>query len=104
MNKKLLLLLLIALSLVGCSNNVELDNNSCESKKFSKQYTYVYETMEECTSKGLDNYNYVYDEINKNVTSYGCEEIIDDCGEKFYGVYFNIWVGLDNDNYFKWYY
>ena len=76
----------------------------CISKKFSNKYTYVYGTKEECLDKGYDAYDYVYDNINDKVTTFGCEQIIDDCGVSYFGVYFNVWVGPENDNNEKWYY
>ena len=70
---------------------------SCRAKKFSKKYTYVYNTKEECLDKapGIFEDLYAHDVI-KDLSLYGCDEIVDECGNKYYGVHFVIWTGSAN--------
>lgn len=62
---------------------------SCTAKKFDKKYSYVYKTKDECVSKGNNAFMEVYENIDNKVFTYGCSEIVDDCGDTWYGVYFN---------------
>lgn len=61
----------------------------CTPKKFKNRYTYVYTEKETCVKSGdqIDAWNY-FRENNIPATIYGCEEIIDDCGDTYYGVYY----------------
>lgn len=74
---------------------VEKNNNTeekkCESKKFSKKYSYVYETKDVCVKEGNLAFFEISDNVDTDVFSYGCEEIVDDCGQKWFGVIFYKW-------------
>lgn len=59
------------------------------TKVFEKTYTYAYETKEQCIEKGSKDAQIVSETIDPNITSYGCEAIKDECGQLWYGVYFN---------------
>lgn len=61
---------------------------TCTPKKFSGTYSYVYETKEACQKNGNNDYFTVLDTINSEVNAYGCDEIVDDCGTTYYGVFF----------------
>ena len=77
----------------------------CRAKKFSKKYTYVYNTKEECLDKAPGNFEDLYArDVIKDLSLYGCDEIIDECGNKYYGVHFLIWTGPGNDDYKTIYY
>lgn len=65
---------------------------SCTPKKFNNKYSYVYSTKDECVSKGNESFIEVFENIDDSIFTYSCEEIIDECGEMWYGVYFNRWV------------
>ena len=62
---------------------------SCTAKKFDKKYSYAYKTKDECVSKGNNAFMEVYENVDNTVFTYGCAEIVDDCGDTWYGVYFN---------------
>ena len=64
---------------------------TCTPKKFSGTYSYVYETKEACQKNGNNDYFTVLDTINSEVNAYGCDEIIDDCGTTYYGVFFYVY-------------
>lgn len=74
---------------------VEKNNNTeekkCESKKFSKKYSYVYETKDVCVKEGNLAFFEISDNVDTDVFSYGCEEVVDDCGQKWFGVIFYKW-------------
>ena len=61
----------------------------CTPKKFKNQYTYVFTEKEVCIQNGdqIDAWNY-FRANNIPATIFGCEEIIDDCGNTYYGVYY----------------
>lgn len=61
----------------------------CTPKKFKNQYTYVFTEKEVCIQNGdqIDAWNY-FRANNIPATIFGCEEIIDDCGDTYYGVYY----------------
>lgn len=61
----------------------------CTPKKFDKTYSYVYEDEETCMKEGNNAFFEVSDNIDDSIFTYGCEEIVDDCGTTWYGVYFN---------------
>lgn len=79
---------------------------SCTAKKFNNKYTFVYSTRDECISRGNSDIYNLWDAGSQydNVTTFGCEEIVDECGTTYYGEYFNIWVGPGVDDYQKLYY
>ena len=80
-------------------------SKKCTPKKFNKKYTYVYKTKEECDKNGINDYYYLYDnEIIKELYYYGCDKIVDECGDTYYGVHFVIWTGPGNDDYKTIYY
>ena len=79
-------------------------SKKCTPKKFKHKYTYVYATQSECNDKGNIAFNDVYDNVNSKVSLFGCEKITDECGDTYWGVYFRIWTGEDNEKYEKWYY
>lgn len=64
---------------------------TCTPKKFSGTYSYVYETKESCQKNGNNDYFTVLDTINSEVNAYGCDEIVDDCGTTYYGVFFYVY-------------
>lgn len=61
----------------------------CTPKKFKNQYTYVFTEKDACVNSGgqIDAWNY-FSANNIPATTFGCEEIIDDCGDTYYGVYY----------------
>ena len=61
----------------------------CTPKKFKNKYTYVYEDKDTCVKNGdqIDAWNY-FRANGIPATVYGCEEIVDECGNKYYGVYY----------------
>lgn len=64
---------------------------TCTPKKFSGTYSYVYENKEACQKNGNNDYFTVLDTINSEVNAYGCDEIVDDCGTTYYGVFFYVY-------------
>lgn len=64
------------------------DTPSCIEKKFSNTYSYVYSTKEECKLNGSSVFDDVYENKDDTIFSYGCDTIIDDCGNTWYGIYF----------------
>lgn len=64
------------------------DTPSCTEKKFSNTYSYVYSTKEECKLNGSSVFDDVYENKDDTIFSYGCDTIIDDCGNTWYGIYF----------------
>lgn len=67
------------------------EEKKCQSKKFTKKYTYVYDSEETCKKEGNNNFFYVADNVDDTVFSYGCEKIVDECGATYYGVIFYKW-------------
>lgn len=61
----------------------------CTPKKFKNNYTYVYEDKDTCVRNGdqMDAWNY-FRANGIPATIYGCEEIVDECGNTYYGVYY----------------
>lgn len=61
----------------------------CTPKKFKNKYTYVFEDKETCVKNGdqMDAWEYFHAN-GIPATSYGCEEIVDECGKTYYGVYY----------------
>ena len=64
--------------------------NSCISKKFKEKYTYVYQTKEECIHEGYRIFEDESASIDERIFTFSCDEVIDDCNETWYGIYFNI--------------
>lgn len=62
---------------------------SCTTKKFDNIYSYVYSTHEECKSNGYTVFDNVSQNVDDSLFSFGCSEIVDECGTTWYGVYFN---------------
>lgn len=61
----------------------------CTTQKFEKRYTYFYTDEKTCARNGAPDEAWQYF-IKNNIpaTNYGCEKIIDDCGDTYYGVYY----------------
>ena len=61
----------------------------CTPKKFKNRYTYFYEDKDTCVKNGdqIDAWNY-FSANGIPATVYGCEEIVDECGNTYYGVYY----------------
>ena len=61
----------------------------CTPKKFKNKYTYFYEDKDTCVKNGdqLDAWDY-FRANGIPATNYGCEEIVDECGNTYYGVYY----------------
>lgn len=70
------------------TESIEENTPSCIEKKFSNTYSYVYSTKEECKLNGSLVFEDVYENIDDTIFSYGCETIVDECGNTWYGVYF----------------
>lgn len=85
------------------SNKTTQTTPTCQSKKFSHKYSYVYNDNDTCMKQENLAFIDVSDNINTKVFTYGCEEIIDDCGTKYYGVYFNVYND-ETDQVERWYY
>lgn len=62
---------------------------TCTPKKFAHKYTYVYESEAVCNANGDQPDAFDYFVANGITASmFGCEKIVDDCGNTYYGVYF----------------
>ncbi len=65
--------------------------DNCVEKKFERPYSYIYSTYDECINNG----NWAFFEVSETkdyeVFAYGCEEIKDECGNTYYGVYYNVY-------------
>lgn len=68
---------------------------TCTAKKFDNTYSYVYTTKEECNLKGNDAFTTVSETRDSSIFSYGCKEIVDNCGTTWYGVYFSRWSEIE---------
>lgn len=79
-----------------------LEENKCTSKKFTNQYSFVYDTFDSYKSKGNDNFNDITDTVDDSIFSYDCEEIKDECGNTWYGVVFYKWSSEKGE--YKFYY
>lgn len=64
---------------------------TCTAKKFNKKYTYVYSNEKTCLLEGNNAFYEVTDnnKVSDEIFTFSCEKIIDDCGNTYYGVYFN---------------
>lgn len=51
----------------------------------------MYDTYEVCRKKGNEAFLNVADNINPDIFAYDCEEITDECGNKYYGIYFYVY-------------
>lgn len=69
--------------------------NQCIPKKFEHDYTYVYETNEECLKEGYNAFYEITEHVNENVFTFGCDEIKDECGKTWYGVSYNIYDSVE---------
>ena len=63
---------------------------ACTSMKFNDTYHYVYKTFLQCKKQGKEAFLEVSNHLD-NVLSYGCEEIVDDCNDKWYSLYFYVY-------------
>ena len=70
--------------------------NQCISKKFAHDYTYVYETNDECIKEGYNAFYKITEHVNENVFTFACDEIKDECGKTWYGVSFNIYDSVED--------
>lgn len=61
---------------------------TCTPKKFEGTYSYAYATMEECKREGNILFMDITEDGNSDIFSYGCREIVDECGTTYYGVFF----------------
>ena len=61
----------------------------CTPKKFKNKYTYVYDDETTCVKNGdqIDAWNY-FRANDIPATTYGCEKIVDECRNTYYGVYY----------------
>lgn len=61
----------------------------CTPQKFKNKYTYHFADKDTCVKSGdqIDAWNY-FRENGIPATVYGCEEIVDECGKTYYGVYY----------------
>ncbi len=74
------------------------EEGKCTPKKFKNKYTYVFEDEETCVKNGDQMDAWEYFQANGiSAYTYGCEEIIDECGNKYYGVYFG---NMDGEKYY----
>lgn len=64
---------------------------TCTAKKFNKKYTYVYADEKTCMHEGNNVFYEVTDnnKVSDEIFTFSCEKIVDDCGNTYYGVYFN---------------
>ena len=61
----------------------------CTPKKFKNKYTYFYEDKDTCVKNGDHQEAWDYFKANGiSAYTYGCEEIKDECGNTYYGVYY----------------
>lgn len=68
---------------------VQKEEIKCTPMKFSNKYTYVYQDEATCNANGDQPDAFDYFIENGIIASmYGCEKIIDECGNTYYGVYF----------------
>lgn len=61
---------------------------TCTPKKFNGTYSYAYSTMEECKREGNILFMDITEDGNSDIFSYGCRQIVDECGTTYYGVFF----------------
>ena len=65
------------------------EETKCTPKKFKNKYTYFYEDKDTCVKNG--DHEEAWDYFKDNGISaytYDCEEIKDECGNTYYGVYY----------------
>lgn len=70
----------------------------CTPKKFKNKYTYFYEDKDTCVKNGdhMDAWDY-FKANGISAYTYGCEEIKDECGNTYYGVYYG---NMDGEKYY----
>ena len=64
---------------------------NCVEKNFSQTYSYIYPTYDECINNGNWAFFEISETVDYEVFAYGCEQIEDECGNTYYGVYFNVY-------------
>lgn len=65
------------------------EETKCTPKKFKNKYTYFYEDKDTCVKNGDHEEAWNYFKNNGiSAYTYGCEEIKDECGNTYYGVYY----------------
>lgn len=85
------------IAIVNMSNSYEIVTEKpeyamvCTPKKFDRNYSFVYQTEDECMHKGNNDFLYVTDNINPEIFTYSCEAKKDECGTTWYIVVFNTW-------------
>lgn len=84
-------------------SNTNQETPSCVAKKFSKKYSYVYKTNDECLMQGNTALMEVIDNIDSKAFTYGCDKIVDDCGTTWYGVHFVRWKDDGEGTYIVYY-
>ena len=82
------------------NNNTSTTTPTCQAKKFSQKYSYVYSDHDTCMKQGNIAFFDISDNVNSSVFAYDCEEIVDDCGDKYWGVYFWIYDGIEKKVYY----
>ena len=82
------------------NNNTSTTTPTCQAKKFSQKYSYVYNDHDTCMKQGNIAFFDITDNVNSSVFAYNCEEIVDDCGDKYWGVYFLIYDGTEKKVYY----
>ncbi len=82
------------------SSNTTTTTPTCQAKKFSQKYSYVYGDHDTCMKQGNIAFLDITDNVNPSVFAYDCEEIVDDCGDKYWGVYFWIYEGTEKKIYY----
>lgn len=70
------------------SSPVPSPTPTCTPKKFNGTYSYAYSTMEECKREGNILFMDITEDGNSDIFSYGCRQIVDECGTTYYGVFF----------------
>ena len=64
---------------------------ACTPKKFKNKYSYAYTDKATCMKEGNLKFLEISDSGDTEIFAYDCEEIVDDCGAKYYGVIFYKW-------------
>ncbi len=98
--KKIFIIGISLLLLCGCDKEKSTQNNNdknenpktCTEKQFNEKYKYVYDTLEECHKEGESTAFFdIVDNYDDRVFTINCDEIIDECGNTYYGVSYNIY-------------
>ena len=82
------------------NNNASTTTPTCQAKKFNQKYSYVYSDHDTCMKQGNIAFFDITDNVDSSVFAYDCEEIVDDCGDKYWGVYFWIYDGIEKKVYY----